>query len=141
MIRYSCQDIDFSFSKRRFTSSWLKKVAQEEKLSIGDVNVIFCSDAYILELNKKYLNHNYFTDIITFDYCIEDILSGDLFISVETVKDNSSFYKTSFDEELFRVIVHGLLHLVGYNDHTDEEKKTMRFKEDFYLQLKDTMPV
>lgn len=141
MIRYSLQDINFGFTKRRFTSSWLKRVAQEEKRSVGDINVIFCSDAYILELNNKYLNHNYFTDIITFDYCVGNMLSGDLFISVDTVKENSLFYNTSFEEELFRVIVHGVLHLIGYDDHTEEEKKIMRFKEDFYLQLKDSMSI
>lgn len=135
------QDINFGFTKRRFTSSWLKRVAQEEKRSVGDINVIFCSDAYILELNNKYLNHNYFTDIITFDYCVGNMLSGDLFISVDTVKENSLFYNTSFEEELFRVIVHGVLHLIGYDDHTEEEKKIMRFKEDFYLQLKDSMSI
>lgn len=139
MIRYSCEDIKFRFTGRRAASYWLKKVALEEGRLIGDINVVFCSDSYILDMNRKYLNHDYFTDIITFDYCVGDILSGDLFISVETVKDNSAFYGVSFEEELFRVIVHGVLHLIGYDDHSEEDKKTMRLKENFYLKLREKL--
>ena len=81
----------------------------------------------------KYLQHDYFTDIITFDYCEGEVLSGDLFISIDSVRDNSSFYGTEFSEELNRVIVHGLLHLIGYDDHSDSEQRVMRSKEDYYL--------
>lgn len=139
MITYSFEDIKFSFSNRRSNNNWLKAVAQSESRRIGSVNVIFCSDPYLLDINIKYLGHNYFTDIITFDYCEKDILSGDLFISVDTVRDNAEYYKTDFDEELHRVIVHGLLHLIGYDDHTEEDQKMMRYKENFYLDLRKNM--
>ena len=104
---------------------------------MGNINIIFCSDNYILDVNVKYLGHDYFTDIITFDYCEKNILSGDLFISIDTVRDNAEFYKTEFQDELNRVIVHGLLHLIGYDDHTPEEQKIMREKEIYYLELRN----
>ena len=103
---------------------------------LGDVNVIFCSDNYILDINLKYLQHDYYTDIITFDYCEGDRLSGDLFISIDSVRENSEFYKTEFADELNRVIVHGLLHLIGYDDHSEEDIATMRSKEDYYLKIR-----
>lgn len=133
MIRYFCEDTDFVFCKKLETKRWLKFVAESEVRKIGDVNVIFCSDNYILDVNMKYLQHDYFTDIITFDYCEGDVLSGDLFISIDSVRDNADFYGTEFSDELNRVIVHGLLHLIGYDDHTDSEQRTMRSKEDYYL--------
>lgn len=133
MISYFFEDTHFKFSKRRLTNKWLKSVVQNEGLSLGDINIIFTSDDYLLKINQKYLNHNYFTDIITFDYREGDVIVGDLFISVDSVKDNSSFYGTSFDNELMRVIVHGVLHIIGYDDHTPEDVKVMRSKEDFYL--------
>jgi rRNA maturation RNase YbeY len=89
-----------------------------------------------LDVNKKYLQHDYYTDIITFDYCEGDVLSGDLFISVDSVRENASFYGTDFENELNRVIVHGVLHLIGYDDHTEEDIAVMRSKEDFYLSLR-----
>lgn len=133
MISYFTQDTAFKFAKKRITSSWLKDVAASEGRKIGDISVIFCSDPYILDVNRQYLKHDYYTDIITFDYCEGDILSGDLFISVDTVKDNASFYGTLFEDELDRVIVHGVLHLIGYDDHSEEDIATMRSKENFYL--------
>ena len=135
MISYFLEDTNFKFNTRRRTSRWLKSVAEIENRSIGEINIIFCSDPYILDLNIKSLNHHFFTDIITFDYCEGDILSGDLYISVDTVRANAEFYNTDFDNELYRVIVHGLLHLIGYDDHSDEEIAVMRSKEDFYLNL------
>lgn len=139
MTHYFCQDIKFTFTGRRFNNLWLKKVALSEGKVLGDINVIFCSDEYLLGVNRKYLHHDYYTDIITFDYCEGDVLSGDLFISVDSVRNNSVYFKTSFDQELHRVIVHGLLHLIGYDDHTPDEQKTMRSKEDFYLKLREDM--
>lgn len=133
MIRYFFEDIDFEFKGRLLNNKWLKFVAESEIRKIGNVNIIFCSDNYILDINMKYLQHDYFTDIITFDYCEGDVLSGDLFISIDSVRDNSSFYGTEFSEELNRVIVHGLLHLIGYDDHSDSEQRVMRSKEDYYL--------
>lgn len=135
MISYFLEDTNFKFNTRRRTSRWLKSVAEIENRSIGEINIIFCSDPYILDLNIKSLDHHFFTDIITFDYCEGDILSGDLYISVDTVRANAEFYNTAFDNELYRVIVHGLLHLIGYDDHSDEEIAVMRSKEDFCLNL------
>lgn len=137
MVSYFLQDIDFVFKHKRLNNSWLKLVAESEIRKLGNINIIFCSDNYILDVNVKYLGHDYFTDIITFDYCEKNILSGDLFISIDTVRDNAEFYKTEFKDELNRVIVHGLLHLIGYDDHTPEEQKIMREKENYYLELRN----
>ena len=139
MVSYFSQDTDFKFKSKRLTSQWLKLVAQAESKKLGAVSVIFCSDNYLLDINKKYLNHDYFTDIITFDYCEGDLISGDLFISVDSVKDNSEFYKSCFEDELNRVIVHGVLHLIGYDDHTESDVAVMRSKEDFYLNFRSTL--
>lgn len=136
MIRYFCEDIKFTYKNKLANNRWLKMVAGSEIRKIGDINVIFCSDNYILDVNMKYLQHDYFTDIITFDYCEGKVLSGDLFISVDRVRENSIEFGTDFEEELHRVIVHGVLHLIGYDDHTDEDKKVMRQKENYYLQMR-----
>ncbi len=137
MISYFVQDTNFKFVKRRLNNAWLKLVAVSEVRKLGNINIIFCSDNYILDVNMKYLQHDYFTDIITFDYCENNVLSGDLFISVDSVRENSVFFKTEFSDELNRVIVHGLLHLIGYDDHTPEEQKVMREKENYYLELRN----
>lgn len=139
MVSYFSQDTDFKFKSKRLTSQWLKLVAQAESKKLGAVSVIFCSDNYLLDINKKYLNHDYFTDIITFDYCEGDLISGDLFISIDSVKDNSEFFKSCFEDELNRVIVHGVLHLIGYDDHTESDVAVMRSKEDFYLNFRSTL--
>lgn len=136
MIRYFCEDIRFTYKNKLANNRWLKMVAGSEIRKIGDINVIFCSDNYILDVNMKYLQHDYFTDIITFDYCEGKVLSGDLFISVDSVSENSIEFGTDFEEELHRVIVHGVLHLIGYDDHTEEDKKVMRQKENYYLQMR-----
>ncbi len=137
MVSYFVQDTDFKFVKRRLNNAWLKLVADSEVRKLGNINIIFCSDNYILDVNMKYLQHDYFTDIITFDYCEGNVLSGDLFISVDSVRENSMFFKTEFADELNRVIVHGILHLIGYDDHTPEDQKTMREKENYYLELRN----
>ena len=136
MIRYFCEDIIFEFKNKLLNNRWLKFVASSEVRKLQNINIIFCSDNYILDVNMKYLQHDYFTDIITFDYCEGNSLSGDLFISIDSVRDNAAFYGTEFADELNRVIVHGILHLIGYDDHTDEEQKIMRSKEDYYLSLR-----
>ena len=136
MVSFFNQDTNFAFKYKRLTSKWLKEVAASEARKIGDVSVIFCSDNYLLDVNIKYLGHDYYTDIITFDYCEGNVLSGDLFISIDSVRENASFYGVEFDEELNRVIVHGLLHLIGYDDHSDEDITTMRSKENYYLSLR-----
>ncbi len=133
MVSYFTEDITFPFKLKRLTSKWLKFVAHSEARRLGDISIIFCSDQYILGVNRKYLNHDYYTDIITFDYCEGDLLSGDLFISIDSVRENAAFYGTAFENELNRVIVHGVLHLIGYDDHTEEEITQMRSKEDYYL--------
>ncbi len=133
MVRYFIQDTDFLFKRRAVHNAWLKAVALEENCRLGEISVIFCSDAYLLDMNRKYLGHDYFTDIITFDYSEGEVLSGDLFISVDTVRSNASFYSAEFDDELDRVIVHGLLHLIGYDDHSEEEFAAMKEKENYYL--------
>lgn len=137
MVSYFKEDTSFAFKEKRLTSRWLKFVAQAEAKKLGDIGIIFCSDNYILDVNIKYLQHDYYTDIITFDYCEGDTLSGDLFISVDSVRENASFYGTEFPVELNRVIVHGLLHLIGYDDHTEEDIAIMRAKENYYLSLRD----
>lgn len=136
MIRYFQEDTDFVFKHKLLNNKWLKFVAESEVRKLGEIGIIFCSDNYILDVNMKYLQHDYFTDIITFDYCERNTLSGDLFISVDSVRDNADFYGTEFEDELNRVIVHGLLHLIGYDDHSESEQKMMRSKEDYYLSLR-----
>ena len=137
MIRYFNEDIKFDFRQRLSNNRWLKFVAGSELKTLGNVNIIFCSDNYILDVNMQYLQHDYFTDIITFDYCEGKVLSGDLFISIDSVRENASFYGTEFKDELNRVIVHGLLHLIGYDDHSEEDIKVMRLKEDYYLSFRN----
>ena len=136
MISYYFEDTDFIFKGKTLNNRWFRLVAESEIRRIGDISIIFSSDNYILDVNQKYLQHDYFTDIITFDYCEGDRLSGDLFISVDTVRDNAIEYGTEFSEELNRVMGHGLLHLIGYDDHSDEDISEMRKKENYYLQYK-----
>lgn len=139
MISYFNEDIVFQFKGKQLNNRWLRLVAESEIKRIGDISIIFCSDNYILDINLKYLQHDYFTDIITFDYCEGAILNGDLFISIDSVRENAEFYGVEFQDELDRVIVHGILHLIGYDDHTDEDIKTMREKENYYISLKKAL--
>ena len=113
MISYYFEDTSFVFRGKTLNNRWLKLVAESEIRRIGQISIIFCSDNYILDINQRYLQHDYFTDIITFDYCEGDRLSGDLFISVDSVRENAAEYGTEFNDELNRVIVHGILHLIG----------------------------
>ncbi len=116
--------------------NWLKLVIISEEKKTGDIQYIFCDDKHLLEINKTYLNHDTFTDIITFSTTDnKDIISGEIYISIDRVNENSKTQIVPFNDELSRVIVHGILHLLGYNDHTDNEKKLMRSKEDYYLHL------
>ncbi|MBO4581645.1 MAG: rRNA maturation RNase YbeY [Bacteroidales bacterium] len=109
-------------------------MAREENKNIGRLAYIFCSDEYLLNINKKYLKHNYLTDVITFDYTNDNEISGDIFISAERVKENAKTYGQTFFCETLRVILHGALHLCGYKDKTEAEKKQMRAKENYYLE-------
>lgn len=139
MISYFNQDIEYKLKGKLINNQWLKLVAESEIRRIGDINIIFCSDNYILDVNMKYLGHDYFTDIITFDYCEKDKLNGDLFISIDSVRENALHYGTEFETELNRVMVHGILHLIGYDDHSKKDIKIMREKEDYYISLKDAI--
>lgn len=134
-IQFFSEDVPFPSLKKRVTSSWIKRVIGSEGKSVGDISFIFCSDSYLLDVNRKYLQHDYFTDIITFDYVENSRISGDIFISVDRVKDNSVQFNTSFDDELHRILIHGVLHLLGYKDKKKEDKKLMTEKEDFYLKV------
>lgn len=135
MIAYYSENVRVPKFKRRHMNTWIKAVAQVYGKTIGDVSYIFCDDAKILEVNKTYLKHNYFTDIITFDNTEHNRLSGDVSISVDTVRDNAKRFGVSFSEELHRVMIHGILHLCGQNDKTQEESKQMREKENMALKL------
>ena len=126
-------ETDFLLENTESFIKWIKNVILEENKELGKVNYIFCDDKYLLEKNIKYLDHDTLTDIITFSYCEGDMISSDIMISVERVMENSSIFENSFSEELNRVIVHGILHLVGYNDKTEKEKEIMRKKEDYYV--------
>ncbi|MEM9324584.1 MAG: rRNA maturation RNase YbeY [Bacteroidota bacterium] len=114
---------------------WLEDIAANEGLEIDEINYVFCSDEHLLSINRQYLHHDYYTDIITFDYSEDVILAGDIYISLDRVRENASTFKDTFERELHRVMVHGLLHLMGYQDKSDEEAKEMRSKENLALSL------
>jgi len=137
MVEYHYEDITFVFKGKARNNKWLRLVAESEIKRLGNINIIFCSDDYILDINQRFLGHDYFTDIITFDYCEKDVLHGDLFISVDSVKENAITYGAEFSEELSRVMVHGILHLIGYDDHTKADQKIMKEKENYYLSLRE----
>ena len=136
MVSYFQEGIRFELKGKVLNNRWLKMVAESEVKKLGPISIIFCSDNYILDINMKYLQHDYFTDIITFDYCEGDVISGDLFISIDSVRENALHYGTRFEDELDRVMVHGLLHLIGYDDHTPEDTAVIRQKEDYYISVK-----
>lgn len=138
-VQYFNEDIPLPKLKKRRTSDWIRKVIISEGKAIGNISFIFCSDIYLLEVNRKYLNHDYFTDIITFDAVEGGIMNGDIFISIERVNENAAEFRTTFENELHRIVVHGVLHLLGYKDKNKKDKKLMTEKEDFYLKvLKDS---
>lgn len=134
MINYN-YEIEFSLANEVSISKWISNVISLEGFKEGELNYVFCDDAYLHKLNVEFLNHDTLTDIISFDYTIGKLISGDLFISIERVRDNASDFKVSFEDELLRVIVHGILHYCGYKDKTQEDLKIMRLKENFYLRL------
>lgn len=115
--------------------SWFQEVITLEAKLFGDICLIFCSDDYLLEINQQHLNHDYFTDIVTFDYTVDDEVGGDLFISVDRIRDNAIQFGVSFEEELFRVCIHGVLHLCGYKDKSEADELVMREKENQALSL------
>ena len=134
-ITYDSCETDIPAIDQKCISNWINRVVVDNGGKIGEINYYFCSDNYLLELNREYLNHDYNTDIITFDYTVSNIISGDLFISLDTVKDNATEYNCEYFEELHRVMIHGVLHLLGINDKTDEDKRIMTQKENESLAL------
>ena len=132
MINFS-YETDFNLDKERELSEWISSVIELEGFIEGDISYFFCDDNYLLNLNKEFLNHDTFTDIISFDYCAGKQINGEIFVSVERVVENASELKLGFFDELRRVMVHGILHYCGYKDKSDEETKLMRSKEDLYL--------
>lgn len=131
------EDIQPLKLRKNHIKKYIKLLINSELKKTGDISVIFCSDKYLLDVNIQYLKHNYYTDIITFNYVEGNTISGDLFISVERVIENAQKFKTSWIKELYRVIFHGLLHLTGYNDKTPEESTVIRKMEDKYLSEVD----
>jgi probable rRNA maturation factor len=136
MIIFFNEDINFKFQGKNNFKAWLKIVADKEGFKVKNLNYIFCSDEYLHKINVEYLEHDTYTDIITFDNSEEDdVIEGDIFVSIERVKENSQTLNTVFEDELKRVIVHGLLHLCGYDDHTPEDKAEMRRLESEYISI------
>ncbi|MEA5457754.1 rRNA maturation RNase YbeY [Arcicella sp. LKC2W] len=136
MIIFFNEDINFKFQGKNLFKAWLKKIADKEGFKVKNLNYIFCSDEYLHKINVEYLEHDTYTDIITFDNSEDDdVIEGDIFVSIERVKENSQTLNTVFEDELKRVIVHGLLHLCGYDDHTPEDKAEMRRLESEYISI------
>lgn len=134
---FRSEDILFQLNKKPAIISWLSYSITSENKITGDISYVFCSDDFLHKMNVKYLNHNTLTDIITFDYCQGDLINGEMFISIDRIKDNAKDFDVSFEKELHRVMVHGIMHLCGYKDKTVEDQNVMSFKEDFYLNLRE----
>ena len=132
-FNFYTEDIDLPNIDFELIKSWLQDVIGNHMKSVGNITYVFCSDNYILNINKQFLNHDYYTDIISFNYSTQRLISGDLFVSLDTVKSNSELFGSDFNIELSRVIVHGVLHLLGWDDKTDEERIVMREKENYWL--------
>ena len=135
MISFQNQSISFKLKDKTKLKLWIKSIVNKEKHVVGTLNYIFCSDSELLEINIKHLNHNTFTDIITFDYTEDKKISSDIFISIDRVIENSKKFDTSFENELHRVMIHGVLHLCGYKDKTKSDAELMRKKENWALKL------
>ena len=135
MINYFNEDTKIPKFQRRLYSNWIKSIVNKYGYKLGEINYIFCSDKYILEINRQYLNHDYFTDIITFNYNNDKLISSDIYISIDTVAKNAEYYNVKFENELNRVMIHGILHLLGFDDKSEDEKIVMRKKEDEALDF------
>ena len=135
MLDINYEDVDDLSLNEIDLTNWISKVCLSENHQLGDISIIFCSDEYLLDMNRTHLDHDYYTDIITFDYTDNQIVSGDLFISVDRVRENASDFNVSFQHELHRVMIHGVLHLCGYKDKSDDEEKLMRSKENNALSM------
>lgn len=132
MIQFFFENID-EIPISTATISWLEDVIKTENKKLGEINYILCDDEYLLKVNQDFLDHDYYTDIITFDYVKGKTISGDIFVSLPRILDNASTLSQNFESEFNRVLAHGILHLCGYKDKTEEEKSQMRAKEDFYI--------
>lgn len=126
-------ETDLELDNEETLANWVSEMIVEEGLSEGEINYIFCDDAYLLNLNIQFLEHDTLTDIISFDYTLGKLISGDVYISVERVRENAATFKVSFEEELRRVMIHGILHYCGYKDKSEEEITVMRAKENYYI--------
>ena len=129
MIRFNCDSIEMPDLDERKVSRWIRAVAADYGFSVGNINYIFCSDERELEVNRQFLGHDYYTDVITFDYSTSSTLNGDIFISLDTVRSNAEMVGVSFEQELLRILIHGVLHLTGQGDKTPETKAQMTEKE------------
>jgi len=137
MITYQAEGVKMPKIKRRETTAWIRSVAATYGRKVGEVGYLFCSDEKILEVNREYLGHDYYTDIITFDYDEGDTLNGDLVISLDTVRSNAELFNRDYDEELHRVIIHGILHLCGINDKGPGEREKMEAAENKALAMRE----
>ena len=135
MITFFAQDTDMPALQARRMKAWIKAVAEGHGKRVGDVGYCFCSDSHILEVNNQYLGHDYYTDIITFDYCEGDRLDGDIFISLDTVRSNAQKFGTDYEDELHRVLIHGILHLCGIDDKGPGDREVMEAEENQALEL------
>ena len=139
MITYTTEDVKMPVFPKRKTSAWIKRVAALHGKTVGDIAYIFCSDEKILDVNRMYLQHDYYTDIITFDYSEDDMISGDLFISLDTVRTNAEKFTVAYDSELYRVIIHGVLHLCGIDDKAPGARAVMeRYENEALLDTPAT---
>ncbi|QIA06534.1 rRNA maturation RNase YbeY [Draconibacterium halophilum] len=136
-IEFYFEDIEPVSFHEHFLKEQVESLIINETYKVGELTIVFCSDKFLLEMNKQYLDHDYYTDIITFDYVEKNVISGDLFISIDRVNENAEYYKIAQLKELYRVVLHGVLHLVGYKDKTDDEQEEMTKMEEFYLSKID----
>jgi len=132
MVNYN-YEADFNLVNENKLTSWILDAIKKEGYKIGDINYIFCTDEYLHKLNVEFLNHDTLTDIISFDYTVGKIIQGDIYISIDRVRDNAIDYGVDFKDELLRVMIHGVLHFCGYKDKTPDESKMMRAKEEYYM--------
>jgi len=137
MIRFY-SEADFNIINKQTYKNWLKSIIEKNNKRVGEINYIFCDDPYLLEINQKYLNHDYFTDIITFDYSEGKKIHGDIYISIDRVRENATLFNQTFDNELLRVLSHGVLHLCGFDDQNQEDKIQMTNQEDEAILLYDS---
>lgn len=133
------EECSFRLKDKLKIKRWIKQVIENYGYKLGEVSYVFCSDERILEVNKQYLSHDFYTDIITFDYVEKERISGDIFISIDRVEENAKDFNVTFQQELLRVIIHGVLHLLGFEDHSQEEQQIMRQKENEAIALWDKM--